>query len=114
MVPCVETSRIGGGLRSTVAGGADAGVVGGAKVGVVAGASAGVFAGVEAGVVAGTTVAGAEAFPCEPEVTGANPPGGKGGIEFCGELDADASATCTNALATHAEKTARCCDRTRV
>ena len=101
MVPCVETSRIGGGLRSTVAGGASAGVVGGAG------------AGVDAGVEAGTTVADAEAFPCEPEVTGANPPGGKGGIEFCGELDDAASATCTNALATHAEKTARCCDRTR-
>ena len=103
MVPCVETSRIGGGLRSTVDGGADAGVVAGASAGVVAGADG------------GTTVAGAEAFPCEPEVTGANPPGGKGGIEFCGELDAAASATCTNALATHAEKAARCdCDRTRV
>ena len=101
MVPCVETSRIGGGLRSTVAGGAGAGVVAGASAGVVAGADA------------GTTVAGAEAFPCEPEVTGANPPGGKGGIEFCGELDDAASATCTNALATHAVKTARCCDRTR-
>ena len=99
MVPCVETSRIGGGLRSTVAGGADAGAV----------------AGADAGADAGTTVAGAEAFPCEPEVTGANPPGGKGGIEFCGELDAAASATCTNALAMHAEKAARCdCDRTRV
>ncbi len=98
MVPCVETSRIGGGLRSTVAGGADAGVV----------------AGADAGPDAGTTVAGAEAFPCEPEVTGANPPGGKVGIAFCGELDAAAIATCTNALATHAEKTARCCDRTRV
>ena len=105
MVPCVETSRIGGGLRSTVAGGASAGVV--------AGASAGVVAGADAGADAGTTVAGAEAFPCEPEVTGANPPGGKGGIEFCGELDDAASATCTNALATHAVKTARCCDRTR-
>ena len=105
MVPCVETSRIGGGLRSTVAGGAGAGVV--------AGASAGVVAGADAGADAGTTVAGAEAFPCEPEVTGANPPGGKGGIEFCGELDDAASATCTNALATHAVKTARCCDRTR-
>ena len=101
IVPCVETSRIGGGLRSTVAGGASAGVVGGAG------------AGVDAGVEAGTTVADAEAFPCEPEVTGANPPGGKGGIEFCGELDDAASATCTNALATHAVKTARCCDRTR-
>lgn len=99
MVPCVETSRIGGGLRSTVAGGAGAGVV----------------AGADAGADAGTTVAGAEAFPCEPEVTGANPPGGKGGIEFCDELDAAASATCTNALAMHAEKAARCdCDRTRV
>ncbi len=107
MVPCVETSRIGGGLRSTVAGGADAGVV------TVAGA--GVVAGADAGADAGTTVAGAEAFPCEPEVTGANPPGGKGGIEFCGELDDAASATCTNALAMHAEKAARCdCDRTRV
>ncbi len=107
MVPCVETSRIGGGLRSTVAGGADAGVVAVAGAGVVAGA--------DAGADAGTTVAGAEAFPCEPEVTGANPPGGKGGIEFCGELDAAASATCTNALAMHAEKAARCdCDRTRV
>ena len=105
IVPCVETSRIGGGLRSTVAGGASAGVVGGASAGVVAGA--------DAGADAGTTVAGAEAFPCEPEVTGANPPGGKGGIEFCGELDDAASATCTNALATHAVKTARCCDRTR-
>ena len=105
MVPCVETSRIGGGLRSTVARGASAGVV--------AGASAGVVAGADAGADAGTTVAGAEAFPCEPEVTGANPPGGKGGIEFCGELDDAASATCTNALATHAVKTARCCDRTR-
>ena len=103
MVPCVETSRIGGGLRSTVDGGADAGVVAGASAGVVAGADG------------GTTVAGAEAFPCEPEVTGANPPGGKGGIEFCGELDDAASATCTNALAMHAEKAARCdCDRTRV
>ena len=101
MVPCVETSRIGGGLRSTVAGGAGAGV------------DAGVVAGAGAGADAGTTVAGAEAFPCEPEVTGANPPGGKGGIEFCGELDDAASATCTNALATHAVKTARCCDRTR-
>ena len=109
MVPCVETSRIGGGLRSTVAGGAGAGVVAGAG----AGASAGVVAGADAGADAGTTVAGAEAFPCEPEVTGANPPGGKGGIEFCGELDDAASATCTNALATHAVKTARCCDRTR-
>ncbi len=99
MVPCVETSRIGGGLRSTVAGGADAGVV----------------AGADAGPDAGTTVAGAEAFPCEPEVTGANPPGGKVGIAFCGELDAAAIATCTNALATHAEKAVRCdCDRTRV
>ena len=105
MVPCVETSRIGGGLRSTVAGGAGAGVV--------AGAGAGAGAGVDAGVEAGTTVTDAEAFPCEPEVTGANPPGGKGGIEFCGELDDAASATCTNALATHAVKTARCCDRTR-
>ena len=108
MVPCVETSRIGGGLRSTVAGGADAGVVAGASAGVV-------VAGADAGADAGTTVAGAEAFPCEPEVTGANPPGGKGGIEFCGEPDAAASATCTNALAMHAEKAARCdCDRTRV
>ena len=107
MVPCVETSRIGGGLRSTVAGGAGAGV----DAGVVAGAGAEVFAGADAG----TTVADAEAFPCEPEVTGANPPGGKGGIEFCGELDAAAIATCTNALATHAEKAAQCdCDRTRV
>ena len=106
MVPCVETSRIGGGLRSTVAGGAGAGVVAGAGAGVVSGA--------DAGADAGTTGAGAGAFPCEPEVTGANPPGGKGGIEFCGELDAAASATCTNALATHAEKTTRCCDRTRV
>ena len=113
MVPCVETSRIGGGLRSTVDGGADAGVVAGASAGVVGGASAGVVAGADAGADAGTTVAGAEAFPCEPEVTGANPPGGKGGIEFCGELDDAASATCTNALATHAVKTARCCDRTR-
>ena len=86
MVPCVETSRIGGGLRSTVAGGAGAGV----DAGVVAGAGAGVVAGA---ADAGTTVAGAEAFPCEPEVTGANPPGGKGGIEFCDELDAAASAT---------------------
>ena len=85
MVPCVETSRIGGGLRSTVAGGADAGVVAVAGAGVVAGA--------DAGADAGTTVAGAEAFPWEPEVTGANPPGGKGGIEFCDELDAAASAT---------------------
>jgi hypothetical protein len=100
MVPCVETSRIGGGLRSTVAGGADAGVV--------AGADAGVEAGVFAGADAGTTVGGAEAFPCESEVTGANPPGGKGGIAFCGELDAAAIATCTNVLATHAEKAARC------
>ena len=100
IVPCVETSRIGGGLRSTVAGGADAGVV--------AGAGAGAGAGVDAGVEAGTTVAGAEGFPCEPEVTGANPPGGKGGIEFCGELDAAASANCTTALATHAEKATRC------
>jgi hypothetical protein len=48
-------------------------------------------------------------------VTGANPPGGKGGIEFCGVLDAAAIATCTKALATHAEKAAQCdCDRTRV
>ena len=48
-------------------------------------------------------------------MTGANPPGGKGGIEFCGELDAAAIATCTNALAMNAEKAARCdCDRTRV
>lgn len=107
MVPCVETSRIGGGLRSTVAGGAGAG----ADAGVVVGAGTGVVAGSDAG----TTVAGAEAFPCEPEVTGANPPGGKVGIAFCGELDAAAIATCTNALATHAEKAARCdCDRTRV
>ncbi len=103
MVPCVETSRIGGGLRSTVAGGVGAGV------------DAGAGAGAGAGADAGTTVAGAEAFPCEPEVTGANPPGGKVGIAFCGELDAAAIATCTNALATHAEKAVRCdCDRTRV
>ena len=100
IVPCVETSRIGGGLRSTVAGGADAGVDAGADAGVVAGAGA--------GADAGTTVAGAEGFPCEPEVTGANPPGGKGGIAFWGELDAAAIATCTNALATHAEKATRC------
>ena len=76
-----------------MAGGAGAGVVAGAGAGVVAGADAGVVAGADAGADAGTTVAGAEAFPCEPEVTGANPPGGKGGIEFCDELDAVASAT---------------------